>query len=74
MKKFALPLIVALGLSLAAGPGVWAQQQKEEPQAAKLYQQCQERFQKDPKNTAAKKLCDEGMKQYQEGKQEEGSK
>ena len=73
MKKGALPLLVAFGLSLPAATAAWAQQ-KEEPQAPKLYQQCQERFQKDPKNTAAKKLCDEGMKQYQEGKQEEGVK
>lgn len=74
MKKVALPLLVALGLSLPAVPAVWAQQQQpptQNQQAPKLYQQCQERLKRDPKNTEAKQLCDEGMKLHQQGKQEE---
>ncbi|HET7853741.1 MAG TPA: hypothetical protein VFM04_04715 [Candidatus Methylomirabilis sp.] len=77
MKKGALSLLVAFGLSLPAVTAAWAQQKPApapEPQAPTLYQQCQDRLKKDPKNTEAKKLCDEGMKQYQEGKQEEGVK
>jgi uncharacterized protein HemX len=70
MKKVALPLLVAFGLSLSSLPAAWAQQQQE-PQAAKLYQQCQEQLKKDPGNEEAKKLCDEGMKLLREGKQEE---
>jgi uncharacterized protein HemX len=73
MKKVALPLLVAFGLSLSTLPAVWAQQQQE-PQATKLYQQCQERLKQDPKNEEAKKLCDEGMRLLREGKQEEAVK
>jgi len=77
MKKVALSLLLVLSLYFLAAPASWAQQKPApapEPQAAKLYQQCQDQLKKDPKNTEAKKLCDEGMKQYQEGKQEEGVK
>ena len=70
MKKVALPLVVGFGLSLLAISTAPAQQ-KEEPQAPKLYQECQDQLKKDPKNTESKKLCDEGMKLYREGKQEE---
>jgi hypothetical protein len=77
MNKVALSLLLVLSLYFLAAPASWAQQRPEPapgPQVPQLYQQCQDRFQKDPKNTAAKKLCDEGMKEYQEGKQEEGLK
>ncbi len=73
MKKVALPLLVVFGLSLSALPAAWAQQQQS-PQAAKLYQQCQEQLKKDPANEEAKKLCDEGMRLLREGKQEEAVK
>jgi len=73
MKKVALPLLVAFGLSLSTLPAAWAQQQQP-PQAAKLYQQCQEQLKKDPANEEAKKLCDEGMRLLREGKQEEAVK
>lgn len=74
MKKIALPLLVAFGLSLSTLPAAWAQQQQQPPQAAKLYQQCQEELKKDPANEEAKKLCDEGMRLLREGKQEEAVK
>ncbi len=75
MKKVALPLLVAFGLSLSTLPAAWAQQQPQQaPQAAKLYQQCQEQLKKDPANEEAKKLCDEGMRLLREGKQEEAVK
>ncbi len=73
MKQVALPLLVVFGLSLATLPAAWAQQQQP-PQAAKLYQQCQEQLKKDPANEEAKKLCDEGMRLLREGKQEEAVK
>ncbi len=73
MKKVALSLLVAFGLSLPTLPAAWAQQQPE-PQAGKLYQQCQERLKQDPGNEEAKKLCDEGMRLLREGKQEEAVK
>jgi hypothetical protein len=74
MQKGALPLLVAFSLSTL--PAAWAQQQQPQPppQAAKLYQQCQEQLKKDPANEEAKKLCDEGMKLLREGKQEEAVK
>jgi hypothetical protein len=76
MQKGALPLLVACSLSLAPLPAAWAQQQQPQPppQAAKLYQQCQEQLKKDPANEEAKKLCDEGMRLLREGKQKEGVK
>jgi hypothetical protein len=75
MKKVALPLLVAFGLSLSTLPAAWAQQQQQQPpQAAKLYQQCQEQLKKDPANEEAKQLCDEGMRLLREGKQEEAVK
>jgi len=70
MNKVALPLVVGFGLSLLAISTAPAQQ-KEEPQAPKLYQQCQDQLKKDPKKEA-EKLCEDGMKLYREGKQEEG--
>jgi uncharacterized protein HemX len=73
MKKVAIPLLVAFGLSLSTLPAAWAQQ-KQQPQAAQLYQQCQEQLKKDPGNEEAKKLCDEGMRLLREGKQEEAVK
>jgi uncharacterized protein HemX len=73
MKRVALPLLVAFGLGLPTLPVAWAQQQQQ-PQAAKLYQQCQEQLKKDPGNEEAKKLCDEGMRLLREGKQEEAVK
>ncbi len=72
MKRVALSLLVAFGLSLPILPAAWAQQQPE-PQAGKLYQQCQERLKQAP-NEEAKKLCDEGMRLLREGKQEEAVK
>lgn len=72
MKKIALTLLGTFVLSLSTLPAAWAQQQP--PQAAKLYQQCQEQLKKDPANEEAKKLCDEGMKLLREGKQEEAVK
>lgn len=70
MKKIALSLLVAFGLSLLVISAAGAQQ-KEEPQAPKLYQQCQDLLRKEPNNKQAKQLCDEGMRLYREGKQEE---
>ncbi len=72
MKKVALSLLVAFGLSLSILPAAWAQQQQQ-PQAPQLYQQCQERLKQAP-NEEAKKLCDEGMQLLREGKQEEAVK
>ena len=75
MTKVAVPLLVAFSLSLPTLPAAWAQQQPQQPpQAAKLYQQCQEQLKKDPANEEAKKLCDEGMRLLREGKQEEAVK
>jgi len=76
MKKVALSLLLVLGLYLLAVPASWAQQQRplQNPQAPKLYQQCQDRLKKDPKNEEAKELCEEGMRLHREGKQEEGIK
>lgn len=72
MKKVAFPLLAAFSLSLLAVAAVWAaQQQRENQQAPQLYQQCKEQLKKDPNNKEAKQLCDEGMKLYQQGKQEE---
>lgn len=70
MKKIALPLLVTFGLSLSVIPAAGAQQ-KEELQAPKLYQQCQDLLRKEPDNKEAKQLCDEGMRLHREGKQEE---
>jgi hypothetical protein len=64
---------VAFSVGLPTLPVAWAQQ-KQEPQAAQLYQQCQEQLKKDPRNEEAKKLCDEGMKLLREGRQEEAVK
>ncbi len=72
MKKVALSLLVAFGLGLPTLPAAWAQQQPP-PQAAQLYQQCQEQLKQAP-NEEAKKLCDEGMRLLREGKQEEAVK
>lgn len=76
MNKVALSLLLVLSLYFLAAPASWAQQ-KPAPapgsDAPKLYQQCQDRLKKDP-NEDAKRLCEEGMKQYREGKQEEGIK
>jgi len=77
MKKGALSLLVAFGLSLPAVTAAWAQQKPApapEPQAPRLYQQCQDRLKLDPKNQEAKALCDDGMRLYREGKQEEAIK
>ena len=76
MKKVALSLLLVLGLYFLAVPASWAQQQRplQNPQAPKLYQQCQDRLKKDPKNEEAKELCEEGMRLHREGKQEEGIK
>jgi len=73
MRTGALPLLVVLGVSLSTPSVVWAQVQPpgDSQQVPKLYQQCQERLRKDPKNEEAKKLCDEGMRLNREGKQEE---
>jgi hypothetical protein len=73
MNKVALSLLLVWGVYFLAVPASWAQQQRppQDPQAPKLYQQCQERLKKDPKNVEAKELCEEGMKLYREGKQEE---
>jgi len=49
MKRVAAPLLVAFGLGLPTLPVAWAQQ-RQQPQAAKLYQQCQEQLKKDPGN------------------------
>jgi uncharacterized protein HemX len=73
MKRVALSLLVAFGLGLPTLPLAWAQQQQQ-PQAAKLYQQCQEQLKKDPGNGEARQLCDEGMRLLREGKQEEAVK
>jgi hypothetical protein len=73
MKKVTLPLLLAFGLNLSTLPAAGAQQEKE-PEAAKLYQQCQERLKKDPRNGEARQLCDEGMRLLREGKQEEAVK
>jgi len=77
MKKVALSLLVAFGLSLPAVTAAWAQQKPApapDPQVPKLYQQCQDRLKLDPQNQEAKALCDEGMKLHREGKQEEAIK
>jgi len=71
MKKVALSLLVAFGFSLLAVSAVWAVEKTGDQQVPRLYQQCQERLRKDPKNEEAKKLCDEGMRLNREGKQEE---
>jgi len=76
MKKVALSLLLVLGMYFLAVPASWAQQQRppQDPQVPKLYQQCQDRLKKDPKNEEAKELCEEGMKLHREGKQEEAIK
>ena len=76
MKKVALSLLLVLSLYFLAVPASWAQQQRppQDSQAPKLYQQCQDRLKKDPKNEEAKELCEEGMKLHREGKQEEAIK
>jgi len=76
MKKVALSLLLVLSMYFLAVPASWAQQQQpqQNPQAAKLYQQCQDRLKKDPKNEEAKELCEEGMRLQREGKQEEAIK
>jgi len=76
MKKVALSLLLVLSLYFLAVPASWAQQQRplQNPEVPRLYQQCQERLQKDPKNVEAKELCEEGMKLHREGKQEEAIK
>lgn len=75
MKKVALPLVVGFGVSLLAISTATARQnqqkEKEEPQALRLYQQCQNQLKRDVKKEA-EKLCEDGMKLYREGKQEEG--
>jgi predicted negative regulator of RcsB-dependent stress response len=73
MNKVALSLLLVLGLYFLAAPSSWAQQQRpsQNMQAPNLYQQCQDRLKKDPKNEEAKQLCEEGMKLHREGKQEE---
>lgn len=75
MKKMAFPLLAAFTLSLLAVATGWAaQQQSDNPQAPELYQQCREGLKRDPKNTEAKQLCDEGMKLHRQGKDEEAIK
>ncbi len=76
MNKVALSLLLVLGLYVLAAPASWAQQQRplQNSPAPKLYQQCQDRLKKDPKNEEAKELCEEGMKLHREGKQEEAIK
>jgi CHASE3 domain sensor protein len=76
MNKSALSLLLVLSMYFLAAPASWAQQQQtpQNTQAPRLYQQCQDRLKKDPKNVEAKELCDEGMKLHREGKQEEAIK
>lgn len=70
MKTIALSLVVTFSLSLSVIAAAGAQQ-REEPRAPKLYQQCQDLLRKEPNNREAKQLCDEGMRLHREGKQEE---
>ena len=74
MKQVPLAFLLALTVSYLTVPVSWAaqhQQMRENQQAVRLYQQCQDRLQKEPDNKEAKELCDEGMKLQREGKQEE---
>jgi hypothetical protein len=75
MNKVTLSLLLVLSVYLLAATASWAQQQPpQNTQAPRLYQQCQDRLKRDPKNVEAKQLCDEGMKLHREGKQEEAIK
>lgn len=76
MKTITLSLVATFLISLMAFPASWAGQNErasKTPQAPQLYQQCQERLQRNP-NEEAKKLCEEGMEFYRQGKQDEAIK
>ncbi len=67
MNKFALPILVAMVVSLMAAPAVWAGGNQ---QAAKLSKQCQDALNKTPNKEAAT-LCQEGDNLRKQGKNDE---
>lgn len=76
MKKITLSLVATFIIGLMTAPASWAGRNEgasKTQQAPQLYQQCQERLQKNP-NEEAKKLCDEGMELHRQGKQDEAIK
>lgn len=66
MKKTALPILVAMIVSLVAVPAAWAGGGK----AADLSRQCQEAVKTNPKSDGAK-LCQEGIALHKQGKNDE---
>ncbi len=69
MKKTALPILVAMIVSLMALPAAWAGGEAQE-KAAKLSEQCHEALNK-PSNRKGAKLCQEGIDLHKQGKNRE---
>lgn len=67
MKKTALPILVAMIVSLVAIPAAWAGGSQ---QAADLSKRCQAAVKNSP-NTEAAKLCQEGLSLHKQGKDKE---
>jgi hypothetical protein len=69
MKTTALPILVAMMVSLMAVPAAWPGEQAQQ-NAADLSKKCQEALTK-PSNKEGEKLCKEGIELHNQGKNDE---
>ncbi len=68
MKTLALPMLVAAAMTLGVASAAVAQQEKQ--QTPKQYQECVQKA----RDNQQRKICEEGLKLFQAGQQEEAAK